>query len=86
MALWNQRETQTFVVVSVRHGGENKVTETCMWVPSTLSSEGLANREEKGKSSCATKWKDLEKSKAASLDTEAPEQKCQNLFSRSFQE
>lgn len=62
------------------------MTETCRWVPSTLSSEGVANKEEKGKTSCAAKWTDLEKSKAASLNTEAPEQKLQNLFSRSFQE
>ena len=33
-----------------------------------------------GKSSCLIKLKDLEKIKAASLGTEAPEQKLQNLF------
>ena len=79
MALWNQSlmtwKRQLLQCVSVRHGGENKVTETCMWVPSTLSSECLANKEEKGKSSCAMKWKDLEEINTASLDTEAPEQK-----------
>lgn len=44
-------------------------------------SEGLGcNGKKKGKSTCLIKYKDLEKIKAASLGTEAPEQKLQNLF------
>lgn len=66
-------ETAT-IAMGMKHEGENKVTENLYVGPSPPWAQKVLLRK-KGTNSYPMKWKDLEKIKAASLGTEAPQQK-----------